>query len=145
MSQADTAPETDDAFILKWESFYSRVDDVAITLGLQPLAGNREMVRCFMPLTKAITQPAGMYSAPALFGLADISATFLAMEQVPEGGGFPLCVQSSLNVVSNSRSPRAVSTSTVIKTGRTLTVTDTKIHDNEGKLLAVVVATFVIS
>ena len=87
-------------FIEQWNDFYSRVDDVAITLKLYPISGSKEAVTVGMPLHKAITQPAGMFSAPALFGLADICGTWLAMQQVP-AGVFPLAVSSSVNFTAS--------------------------------------------
>src|SRR5664279_1038264 len=133
---------TDDPFITKWNDFYSRVDDIGVTLGLRPVSGSPTEVRIRMPLTKAISQPGGMFAAPALFGLADITGTFLAMDQV-EPGRFPLAVQSSINVVSNTKQGDAIATATLVKTGRTLIVTTTAVHDDQGKLLASVVTTYV--
>jgi len=134
---------TDDPFLTLWNDFYSKVDDVAITLGLRPIAGSGKEVRLRMPITKAIVQPAGMFSAASLFGLADISATFLAMQQV-EGDQFPFAVQASINLVGNTKDGDAVSTSTLIKGGRTLIVTNTLIHDERDRLLCSVVGTFVV-
>lgn len=134
---------TDDPFLNQWNSFYSKVDDVAVTLGLRPISGSDKEVKLRMPLTKAISQPAGMFSAPSLFGLADISGTFLAMQQVDEGR-FPLAVQASINLVGNTNQGAAVSTSALIKGGRTLIVTNTLIHDDHDRLMCSVVGTFVV-
>ena len=80
-------------FLAQWDEFYSTVDDVAVSLRLYPISGDEEEVQVGMPLFKEITQPAGMFSAPALFGLADVAGTWLAMQQVPKGV-FPLAVGS---------------------------------------------------
>lgn len=134
---------TADPLLTHWNEFYSKVDDVAATLGLRPVSGDSKQVRLRMPLHKSISQPAGMFSAPALFGLADISGSFLAMQQV-EPGQFPLAVQASINLVSNTDTGDAISTSTLVKGGRTLIVTHTLIHDERDRLICSVVGTFVV-
>lgn len=131
------------AFVKKWNEFYTTVDDIAITLGLEPVGGNSEAVHLRMPLRKEVSQPAGMFSAPALFGLADIAGSFLAMELVEEGR-FPLAVQSSINVVSNTKQGYAHATAHVVKAGRTIIVTQTDITDDGGSLLASVTTTYVV-
>lgn len=134
---------TTDPFLAHWNDFYRTVDDVAATLGLRPICGDTTQVRLRMPLHKSISQPAGMFSAPSLFGLADVSASFLAMQQL-EPGQFPLAVQASINLVSNTDTGDALSTSTLVKSGRTLIVTNTLIHDERDRLLCSVTGTFVV-
>lgn len=131
-------------FIEQWDDFYSRVDDVAITLKLYPISGSKEAVSVGMPLHKAITQPAGMFSAPALFGLADICGTWLAMQQVP-AGVFPLAVSSSVNVVANKREGDAIATATIVRAGRTVIVTDAVVRSSlDDAVLAKVVTTYTV-
>ncbi|QTH60601.1 PaaI family thioesterase [Corynebacterium hindlerae] len=128
----------------QWDDFYSRVDDVAITLGLYPISGAKEEVRVGMPLSKEVSQPAGMFSAPALFGLADISGTWLAMQQV-EPGVFPLAVASSVNVVSNKKEGDAIAVSTIVRAGRSVIVTDTSVISSvDESILAKVVTTYTV-
>ncbi|MFV8382402.1 PaaI family thioesterase [Corynebacterium hindlerae] len=128
----------------QWDDFYSRVDDVAITLGLYPISGSKEEVRVGMPLSKEVSQPAGMFSAPALFGLADISGTWLAMQQV-EPGVFPLAVASSVNVVSNKKEGDAIAVSTIVRAGRSVIVTDTSVISSvDESILAKVVTTYTV-
>lgn len=132
-------------FFQQWEEMYAVVDDIKNTLGLYPIEGSKEQVKLGMPLTKSVSQPQGMFSAPALFGLADLSGTWLAMQQVPEGV-FPLAVGSNINVVSNAKEGNAVSTSRIVRAGRTVIVTDTEIHsDVTGELIAKVGCTYVVS
>ena len=131
-------------FTEQWERFYAKVDDVAVTLKLYPVSGDKEHVTVGMPLHKAITQPAGMFSAPALFGLADITGTWLAMQQV-EPGVFPLAVSSSVNVVSNTREGDAVATAEIVRAGRTVIVTDTTVRSSvDDSILAKVVTTYTV-
>lgn len=117
---------------------------MAITLGLLPVFGDAEQVRLSMPLRPAISQPAGMFSAPALFGLADVSGTTLASYHAPEGT-FPLAVQASISLVSNSARGHAHSLSRLVKAGRTLIVTTTDIFDDGGRVITKVDSTFFVS
>jgi acyl-coenzyme A thioesterase PaaI-like protein len=91
-----------DLFLAKWNSFYSRVDDITATLGLIPVSGNDHEVVLRMPLRREIRQPVDMFSAAALYSLADICGTFLAMAHVGNDS-FPLAVQSSINLRANPR------------------------------------------
>lgn len=137
-----TTPQTRPDFKTQWEEFYRSVDDIAKTLQLYPVSGSSEEVVVGMSLHKDIMQPAGMFSAPALFGLADICATWLAMQNVPEGV-FPLAISSSVNVVSNTKSGDAIATSTIVRAGRTVIVTDTTIRSSEtDAILAKMVFTY---
>lgn len=132
------------SFLEDWEEFYETCHDIKDTLRLYPISGGEDEVRLGMPLHEGITQPAGMFSAPALFGLADLSGTWLAMQQVPKGI-FPLAVSSSVNVVSNAKEGDAVAVSRIVRAGRTVIVTDTEIHSSvDGKTLAKVVCTYTI-
>jgi uncharacterized protein (TIGR00369 family) len=131
-----------DPFLTRWNDFYTRVDDVTATLGLVPVSGSEREVTLRMPLRQEISQPAGMFSAASLYGLADISGTFLAMAHVGDAG-FPLAVQSSINLVRNTAHGNATAKSTLVSAGRTLIVTDTRVVDDNERLLAAVVTTYV--
>jgi uncharacterized protein (TIGR00369 family) len=131
-----------DLFLAKWNSFYSGVDDITATLGLIPVSGNDHVVVLRMPLRREIRQPAGMFSAAALYGLADICGTFLAMAHVGNDS-FPLAVQSSINLVKNTANGNATATSALVSAGRMLIVTETKVTDDAQRLLATVVTTYV--
>jgi uncharacterized protein (TIGR00369 family) len=131
-----------DPFLTRWNDFYSRVEDVTATLGLVPVSGNEQEVTLRMPLRREISQPAGMFSAASLYGLADISGTFLAMAHAGDAG-FPLAVQSSINLVRNTAQGHATAKSTLVSAGRTLIVTDTRVVDDTERLLAAVVTTYV--
>lgn len=131
-------------FIDDWNQFYETCHDIKDTLELYPISGDKESVKLGMPLHQGITQPAGMFSAPALFGLADLCATWLSMQQV-EPGLFPLAVQSSINVISNTKTGDAIATARIVKAGRMIIVTDTEITSSEtGAILAKVSCTYAL-
>jgi acyl-coenzyme A thioesterase PaaI-like protein len=69
---------TSDEFLAHWNAVLVAGEDMALTLGLEPLSGDPAEVIVTMALTPAIRQPAGMFSAASLFGLADVSGTTLA-------------------------------------------------------------------
>lgn len=132
------------SFFDDWDEMYSKVSDIKETLRLYPISGSKEEVRLGMPLHQGISQPAGMFSAPALFGLADLSGTWLAMQHVPKGV-FPLAVSSSVNVLTNRKEGDAISVSRIVRAGRTIIVTDTEIHSAiDEAVLAKVTCTYVL-
>ncbi|QGU06834.1 hypothetical protein COCCU_04430 [Corynebacterium occultum] len=129
-------------FLADWDEMYASVSDIKETLQLYPISGSEEEVRLGMPLAQAISQPAGMFSAPALFGLADLSATWLAMQNVPKGV-FPLAVASSINVLTNRNEGDAIAVSRIVRAGRSIIVTDTEIFSSvDDALLAKVGCTY---
>ncbi len=131
-------------FLAHWNAVLVAGEDMALTLGLEPLFGDPTVVSVRMALTPAIRQPAGMFSAASLFGLADVSGTTLARYHAP-ADMFPFAVQSSISLVSNARSGSATSRSTLVSAGRRLIVTTTDVVDDTGRLLTKVDATFLVS
>ncbi|WP_285251276.1 PaaI family thioesterase [Pseudarthrobacter sp. fls2-241-R2A-168] len=132
----------DQSFVRKWERFCVGREDIAVTLGITAVSGDSKSVVLRLALRPAISQPAGMFSAASLFGLADIAGTFLAMEQMlPDQ--FPLAVQSNVHLLGNVRSGTAEAKARLIKAGKTLIVTDTTVTSlDEGRLLASVQTTY---
>lgn len=118
-------------------SFLDRLgfDDIVTTLGLTAHHADGNSISLRMPLTDPLAQANGMYSAAALFGAADIAGTFLAMSNYQDSNQFPLAVQSSQNFMSNSKTPYAVATATILRAGNTAAVAEVKVTDAEGKLL----------
>lgn len=110
-------------------------DDIAVTLGVEPQGADGESISMSMPLTGALAQANGMFSATALFGVADITGTLLALQALEERDGFPLAVQSNVNFLSNSQASPAVATASFLRRGSTLSVVETVVADAEGKRL----------
>ncbi|MET4538445.1 uncharacterized protein (TIGR00369 family) [Arthrobacter bambusae] len=134
---------TDLDFVARWNRLCSGRGDIAGTLGISPISGNKEEVVLRLDLHPGIAQPAGMFSAAALFGLSDIAGTFLAMEHMTLPGSFPLAVQSNLHLLGNVREGTAEARARLIKAGRTLVVTDTTVSTvGDGRLLASVQTTY---
>lgn len=133
---------TDPDFHRQWADFYEDVEDVAVSLGLEPVSADDQHVHLKMALKPSIRQIAGMFSAASLFGLADVCATWLAMRHVPKGQ-FPLLVQSSTNLLTNSSAGHAHAVAKLVKMGRTIVVAQVDVTDDDGRLLAVVTNTMV--
>lgn len=119
--------------------------DIAATLGLEPHGADGRSISLRMPLADPIAQANGMYSAAALFGAADITGTFLAMQTYAESGQFPLAVQSSQNYLSNSKEPFAVATARVLRSGGTVAVVEVEVADAAGKQLMHATFTYVLA
>ena len=119
-------------------------DDIAATLGLEPHAVDGDSISMSMPLTAPLSQANGMFSAAALFGAADITGTFLAMQAYAGTGQFPLAVQSSLNFMSNSKASPAVATARILRGGGSVAVAEVVVRDANGKDLVHSSFTYVI-
>lgn len=129
------------------ESFAARrgFDDIAVTLGLVPHAADGKTISLRMPLTDALAQASGMFSAAALFGAADITGTFLAMQAYEGTGSFPLAVQSNQHFLSNSKAEHAVATAQVVRAGGNVAVIEVSVDDALHKPLMRATFTYVLA
>lgn len=120
-------------------------DDIAATLGLIPHAADGASVSLRMPLRESLAQANGMFSAAALFGAADITGTFVAMQAYAEAEQFPLAVQSNQNFLSNSKAEYAVATARVLRAGGKVAVVAASVDDAAGTQLMHATFTYVLS
>lgn len=129
------------------EGFAARrgFDDIAVTLGLVPHAADGETISLRMPLTDALAQASGMFSAAALFGAADITGTFLAMQAYEGSESFPLAVQSNQHYLSNSRAEHAVATARMLRAGGNVAVVEVSVDDAHLKPLMRATFTYVLT
>lgn len=130
-------PSTFEEFSAFVEKFTANrgFDDIAATLGLEPHAVTETTVSMSMPLQDSLAQASGMFSAAALFGAADITGTFLAMQTYAGSGQFPLAVQSNVNFMSNSKASPAIATARILRGGNTVAVAEVSVADADGKQL----------
>jgi uncharacterized protein (TIGR00369 family) len=119
--------------------------DIAATLGLEPYSADGESISLRMPLTDAIAQANGMFSAAALFGAADITGTFLAMQAYAESGQFPLAVQSNQNFLSNSKEEHAIASARLLRAGGKVAVVEVSVGDAAGRQLMHATFTYMLS
>ncbi|MDQ4491573.1 PaaI family thioesterase [Sinomonas sp. ASV486] len=137
-------PASLEEFLTAWDAFRAGIgfEEITDTLGIEPHACDGATLAMRIPLAPRLRQAGGMFSATALFGAADVTGTFLAMQAL-EPGLFPLAVQSSLNFIDNSRSGPAVATARLVRAGRTIVVASVDVADADGKLLATSSFTYV--
>ncbi len=131
-------------FLAHWNAVLVAGEDMALTLGLEPLFGDPTLVSVRMALTPAIRQPAGMFSAASLSAWRTSPA-----RRWPGTTRPPTCSRSRCSRRSRwcrTRGPAtATSRSTLVSAGRRLIVTTTDVVDDTGRLLTKVDATFLVS
>lgn len=139
-------PSHIESFREVWSDFRRRIgfEDIADTLGLVPHAVTETSLSFAMPLRDDIAQVGGKFSAAALFGAADITGTFLAIQVFSDQGQFPLAVQSNINFFSNSQNGPAIATATLLKGGRSVVVAEVSVADSAGKALSNATFTYVL-
>jgi acyl-coenzyme A thioesterase PaaI-like protein len=140
-----TDPECDptEELLAEWQADFVDVpSDMALTLGIFPLAATADTVTFRMPLAPQIAQPAGRFSAASLIGLADIAGTYCA-RRVVDRTMFPFCVALNTNILANTDIGTATSTSRVLShRGRQAFVLTTVVAD-DGAMLLTATATYV--
>lgn len=121
----------------RWDSFRDAVgfEDITYTLRMTPHALTENSMSFSMPLCDELSQASGMFAAAALFGAADITGTFLAMQAYAEAGQFPLAMQSNVNFMSNSRSGPAIATARILRGGSSVVVVEVQVADADAKVL----------
>lgn len=101
-----------------------------------------------MPIGAGIKNPFGVAHAGALLWLADVTATVLVLGpgNTTEGmEGFPLAISLNSNFLSNQSEGSFKAISSFVKQGRTVSVVRTTVSGTDGKLVADVTTTHVLS
>ncbi|ASR53670.1 PaaI family thioesterase [Blastomonas fulva] len=99
-----------------------------------------------MPIGPGLLNPFGTVHAGAMVWFADVVATTLALQgQRPEPGmkGFPLAINLSANLLSNSREGHLHARARFVKQGRRVSTVSTEVTSDDGKLLLVLTTTHV--
>lgn len=132
-----TIPQNIEEFSNFFYGYLDRLgfDDIVKNLDLVPAKADGELLGMSMALKDSIAQASGMYSAAALFGLADITGTLLAMQAYAGSGQFPLAVQSNQNFMSNTKEPKVYSTAKILRGGSSVAVVEVSVHTEGGKEL----------
>ena len=141
-------PEFDDAWYEAWkQGMTDWGGNIILALGLRPLALNPERAVLEMPMSGNVRQGTGVFAAGALMQLADVGATMVcqaAARSTPEDlQPFPLSIQISMNLLRNTDRGKATSESRIVHQGRTMTVVESQVHDDQGRLLCIVTSTHV--
>jgi uncharacterized protein (TIGR00369 family) len=140
-------PEYDDAWYEEWKQGMEEHGNVILALGIRPTDVDGERAILEMPMSRNVRQGTGVFAAGALMQLADVGATSLiqrasgSTREHPQP--FPLSVQISVNLLRNTDHGKAISESRFVQRGRTLTVVESRVRDDEGRLLCIVTSTHV--
>lgn len=107
-----------------------------------------ERVVAEMPITGGIRNPFGTVHAGAILWFADVAATMLALDsaKVSEGmKGFPLAISLNANLLGNQKEGAFQSVSSFVKKGKTVSVVRTVVSGADGKIIADVTTSHVMS
>ena len=107
-----------------------------------------ERVTSEMPIQPGIKNPHGGVHAGAMLWFADVTATYLAMGSTAasEGmSGFPLAITLNANFAGNQREGTLRAVASFVKKGRTVSIVRTTVLGEDGKLIADVTTTHVLS
>jgi len=100
-----------------------------------------------LPMSHNVRQGTGVFAAGALMQLADLGATIICQQAAgstsENPAPFPLSVQISVNLLRNTDRGKAISESRIVHRGRTMTVVESRIHDDAGRLLCIVTSTHI--
>lgn len=101
-----------------------------------------------MPVGDGIKNPFGTVHAGAILWFADVAATVLVRGpgEVSAGmQGFPLAISLNANLLGNQTSGTLQAVSTFVKKGKTVTVVRTVVTGTDGKQIADVTTSHVLS
>jgi 1,4-dihydroxy-2-naphthoyl-CoA hydrolase len=107
-----------------------------------------ERVVAEMPIIAGIKNPFGTVHAGAILWFADVAATVLAMnsDTASEGmKGFPLAISLNANLLGNQKEGAFQAVSSYVKKGRAVSVVRTVVSGADGKLIADVTTSHVLS
>ncbi len=140
-------PEYDDAWYEEWKRGMEADGNVILALGLRPLAASPERAVMEMPMSRNVRQGTGVFAAGALMQLADVTATIVCQRAAGAGAAdaFPLSIQISMNLLRNTNHGKATAESRIVHSGRTMTVVESRVTDDDGKLMCIVTSTHVMA
>lgn len=107
-----------------------------------------ESARAVMPVTPGMLNPFGTVHAGAMLWFADVTATTLALggrELVPGMSGFPLAISLNAHLLANQQDGSLEAVACYVKRGRTLAVVHTVVSGADGRQLADVTTSHVMS
>jgi uncharacterized protein (TIGR00369 family) len=138
----------DDAWHEEW---YRRMEEgggnIIAAMRMRMVEEGPERVVMSLPMGPVVRQGTGVFAAGALMQLADVGATSLYFNALRADGveepPFPLSIQVSVSLVRNTNTGRAISESRFLHRGRSLVVVESRVTDEQGRLLCTVTSTHV--
>ena len=113
------------------------------TLGATLELVSEGAVHISLPSHASISQQHGFIHAGAVSAIADTAAGYAALTLMPAGGGI-LTTEFKINLLAPAAGDRLIARARVIKSGRTLTLSQTEVYaekDGQEKLVAFLTAT----
>ena len=119
------------------------------TVGLRVVELTDEHAVVEMAFKPEVAQLTGLFHTGALLTLADSAATSACLHFTdPDGtldaARFPLAIQLSANLIRNSGAGTVTAEARLIHRGRTTMVVETRVRDEQGRLLAVTTTTHLV-
>lgn len=139
--------EWNDEWYREWiQRMHDSGGNIIAALGLRPIEESAERVVVEMPMGPNVRQGTGVFAAGSLIQLADLAATMLCFQIVDPKGDratapLPLAVQISCNLLRNVDHGKAIAEAQPLSAGRTFIVVESRITDEDGRLLAVMNST----
>ncbi|WP_372572305.1 PaaI family thioesterase [Ruegeria jejuensis] len=99
-----------------------------------------------MPIQNGILNPFGSVHAGAMIWFADVVATTLALQgtmPTPGMSGFPLAINLSANLLSNSKDGTLHATAQFVKHGRRVSTVRTVVTSDDGRQLLELTSTHI--
>ena len=133
------------------EDWYRRMEEgggnIIAAMRMRVVSEAPELVVLSLPQGPGVRQGTGVFAAGALMQLADVGATSLYFQALRADGieqpPFPLSIQISMNLIRNTNTGDAISESRFLHRGRSLVVVESRVRDDNGKLLCIVTSTHV--
>lgn len=118
-------------------------------VGLRFVEVNERHALLEMPFRSDLAQFTGVFHAGALLTLADTAATAACLHAIDPTGAdgsapFPLAVQVSANLIRNTGAGIVTAESVLLHRGRTTMVAETKVRDDQGRVLVAVTSTHMV-
>jgi uncharacterized protein (TIGR00369 family) len=138
-------PEFDDAWYEEWKRGMEERGNIILALGLRPREETDDCVVMEMPMSRNVRQGTGVFAAGALMQLADVAATVVCNRAAQTPDAFALSVQISMNLLRNTDHGTARTESRLVHRGRTMMVVESRVTDDDGRLLCIVTSTHVMA
>ena len=121
--------------------------NIIAAMRMRMVEASAERVIMEMPMSGGVIQGTGVFAAGALMQLADVAATIDLPVRVRlhprRSEAVPALDADQRQPLRNTNKGKAVSESRIVHGGRTLTVVESRVSDEEGRLMCIVTSTHV--
>lgn len=134
-----------------WKVMEENGGNVIASYRMRTVSATDGTVVMSVPYQPAARQGTGVFAAGVLMQLADVAATsacfgFLqSQDPDAEEYPFPLSVQISMNLLRNTDHGTVFTETKLVHTGRRMMVAESRITDEDGRLLATMTSTHMVA